>query len=666
MTATAAAMRKFAFSRAGTSRLLERLDQDLNDEQRAAVVAGPGPKLVIAGAGSGKTRTVTYRVAWLVDRGESPDRLLLATFTNKAAREMLRRVEAITGAASRAVWGGTFHAIGNRLLRVHAPKLGYGTGFSILDTEDQEDLLRVCVTAAGVRVGERRFPSPAVLRDLLSLSFNTGAPLEQLLADRAPHFAPLTAEIARVAEAYRERKRRQDAMDYDDLLANWLALLREHPDVLAQQAQRFRHLLVDEYQDTNAVQAEIVERLAAAGHRNLMAVGDDCQSIYAFRGAAYDNILRFPERNPDTEVFRLETNYRSTPQILDFTNASIRKNPRQFEKTLRAVRPPGEKPVLVPLTDPYEEAAFACERILQLRDEGVRLDEIAVLYRAHGHAALLETELVRRDVPYEIRSGVRFFERAHVKDVVAHLKVLANPRDETAWRRLLRMLPKVGNARAASVWEVLEAQPDPLAAAAGEAVAARLPAPALPAWTRFGEDLERLRERAASGSPEQLVETVLEGGYRDYLMAQYEDPQARLEDLEQLALFAARYDSSEALVADLVLMGELYGQDVARGGGDEERLVLSSIHQAKGLEWDVVFLIRMCEGAFPAPRSLGEEGGEEEERRVFYVATTRARRELYLLYPLIEAHARSGLLLRPSRFVLEVDPDLYDRGEVEG
>ena len=658
-------MRKFAFKRTASSRFLERLDRELNEEQRAAVLAGDGPKLVIAGAGTGKTRTVTYRVAYLLDRGESPDRLLLATFTQKAAGEMLRRVEALTAGNTRAIWGGTFHALGNRVLRRHAARLGHKPGFSILDAEDQEDLLKVCITAAGVKLRERRFPSPGVLRDLISLRFNTGQSLEAVVASRYPHFVEWMGEIERVADAYQARKRQNDAMDYDDLLGNWLLLLREHEEVLRRQAAGFRYLLVDEYQDTNTIQAEIVERIAHAGRGNLMVVGDDCQSIYAFRGANYDNILGFPERNSGAEIFRLETNYRSTPEILAFTNDSIRHNRQQFEKTLRSVQRPGEKPVLIPLTDAYEEAAFACERILQLRDEGSRLNDIAVLYRAHAHAAILETELVRRDIPYEIRSGIRFFERAHVKDVVAHLKVLGNPRDETAWRRLLLMLPGIGNTRAAQVWEVIQASDDPLEAAAGEAVGRRLPARALEAWARFCEDLQRIRAAARQGRPDLLVEAVLAGGYRDYLLARYDEPQARLEDLDQLALFASRYESAEALVGDLILMGELYGQDVGRGGDDEERLILSSVHQAKGLEWDTVLLIRMCEGAFPSPRALAEPGGEDEERRIFYVATTRARRELYLLYPLIEAHARSGLLIRPTRFVLEVDRELYDRGEVE-
>jgi DNA helicase-2/ATP-dependent DNA helicase PcrA len=657
--------RKFALKRTSSGRFLERLERELNDEQRAAVVAGDGPKLVIAGAGSGKTRTVTYRVAHLLDRGESPDRLLLATFTNKAAGEMMERVQRLTGAGARAMVKGTFHAIGNRVLRRHGRRLGYRPSFSILDAEDQEDLLKVCVSEVGVRPQERRFPSAAVLRDLISLAFNTTTTLEAVLVSRAPHFVDWTREIERVAEAYRARKRANDAMDYDDLLGNWLLLLREHPGVLSAEAERFRYLLVDEYQDTNRVQAEIVELLAHAGHRNLMVVGDDCQAIYAFRGANYDNILRFPERNPGTEIFRLETNYRSTPEILAFTNDSIRRNRDQFAKQLRAVHPGGEKPVLIPLTDAYEEAAFTCEQILLLRDAGEQLDDIAVLYRAHAHAAILETELVRRDIPYEIRSGTRFFERAHVKDVVAHLKVVGNPRDETAWRRLLLMLPKVGNVRAAQIWTILQAADDPLAAAASEAVARRLPPVAVSAWTRLGEDLERMRARSADDRPDGLVEAILTGGYRDVLLARYEDPQARLEDLEQLRLFASRYPSVDALVADIVLIGELYGQDVRGGGEGEEKVVLSSVHQAKGLEWDSVFLIRMCEGSFPSPRALAETGGEEEERRIFYVATTRARKELYLLYPLIEAHARSGLLIRPSRFVLEVDPELYERGVVE-
>jgi len=643
------------------------LERDLNEPQRAAVTCGDGPKLVIAGAGSGKTRTITYRVAWLMARGVPAGAILLATFTNKAAREMLTRVEALTGTNVGKVWGGTFHAIGNRLLRHYAKLLNYSPSYSILDEEDQRDLLKCCVTEAKIKTEEKRFPSPAVLQDLISFAFNTQQPVPAVIERGYPHFLMWTEEIQRVEERYAAKKRAAQAMDYDDLLRYWLQLLRDHPEVAERLGRQFRHILVDEYQDTNIVQAEIVERLAAGNGRNLMVVGDDSQSIYQFRGAHYDNILKFPERNPGTEMFKLEINYRSTPQILSFTNASIHHNTRQHRKTLTAMRASGPMPAVVPISDVYQEASFVAQRLLQLRDEGVGLEEMAVLYRAHAHSTILQAELIRRNIPYEIRSGVRFFEQAHIKDVVAYLKVLANPFDEVAWRRLFLMLPRVGHVTAARLWETIARAADPREAVLGAELLAVLPANARPPFAQFQRDLGLLRHTAQEQPPSTLVQAVLQTGYLDYLRAKYEAAQSRMEDIEQLAVFARPYRDLNGLLSELILLGELYGQDVAAGTtADRERIILSSVHQAKGLEWRVVFVIRMCEGEFPSMMALREHDGEEEERRIFYVAATRAKDELYLVHPLMDYGPRSGgLLLQPSRFLQEIPFTLYDQAEVE-
>ena len=651
------------------------LEHELNDAQRAAVTCGDGPKLVIAGAGSGKTRTITYRVAYLMTRGVEASRILLATFTNKAAREMLSRVEAVTDSTAAGVWGGTFHAIGNRLLRRYASAVGLQPNYSILDDEDQRALLKVCTTDAKVRIEEKRFPSAAVLLDLISFAFNARRPLDQVIAQRAPHFGDWTEAIERIAALYETKKRAANALDYDDLLRFWCTLLADQPELAKRLGGQFRHLLVDEYQDTNAIQAEIVERLAVHNGRNLMVVGDDAQSIYQFRGANYDNILRFSERNPGTEIFKLEMNYRSTPEILDFTNASIANNVHQYQKTLVAQRPAGLRPVVLPVNDVYQEAAFVAERILQLRDEGVPLEEMAVLYRAHAHSTILQAELIRRNIPYEVRSGVRFFEQAHVKDVVAYLKVLENPFDEIAWRRLWLMVPRIGHATAARLWDAVRQRANPLDAVLHPAFLTEVPSTARAYLRTFQQDLGRLREAlAAEAKPEQLVEAVLDTSYPEYLRAQYENTQSRLQDLQQLAVFAHSYRTLRAFISELVLLGELYGQDVSGpptnaigGGGDRERLVLSSVHQAKGLEWRVVFVIRMCEGEFPSDMALREPAGEEEERRIFYVATTRARDELYILHPLMDMSLRGDgqILLQPSRFLREITFTLYEQGDIQ-
>jgi len=649
------------------------LERDLNAQQRAAVTCGEGPKLVIAGAGSGKTRTITYRVAYLMTQGVQPSQMLLATFTNKAAREMLSRVAALTGSSMGQVWGGTFHALGNRLLRRYGKVLGLAANYSILDLEDQRDLMKACISREDVKLTEKRFPSASVVLELCSGVFNTQRKLSDIIEERAPQFIEWTGALQRIEQRYQAKKREANAVDYDDLLRFWLRLLQDHGELAERVSRQFRTLLVDEYQDTNTIQAQIVERMSTHNGRNLMVVGDDAQSIYQFRGANYENILKFPERNPGTEIFTLETNYRSTPDILAFTNASIQHNTYQHRKTLVAQRASGSVPVVIPVNDVYQEASFVAERILQLRDEDMPLEEIAVLYRAHAHSTILQAELIKRGIPYDVRSGVRFFEQAHIKDVVAYLKVLENPRDEMAWRRLLLMIPRVGNATAAKLWQAIAQRARPFEAMLGEPVAATLPSSAQPFFRRFQRDLRQLHQVFGERMPPaSLIEAVVDSNYGDYLRAKYDASQSRLEDLQQLAVFARSYRTLRGLLSELVLLGELYGQDVAGGGpaqgeADHERLILSSIHQAKGLEWRVVFVIRMCEGSFPSDVALRQASGEEEERRVFYVAATRAKDELYLTHPLIDLGLRGDnhLLLQPSRFLQEIPFTLYEQAQVE-
>ena len=477
----------------------------LNDEQRAVVMAGRGPKLVIAGAGSGKTRTVTYRVARLIEAGVSPGRILLVTFTNRAAREMLQRVEALVRTDVRRIWGGTFHSIGNRLLRRHATSLGYGNNFTILDAEDSSDLIDLCIDEAAIDTRARRFPKGEVLREMFSFATNTDAPLEQVIAARYPNFELLTAQIRRVDTLYQGRKLERNAMDYDDLLVNWKRLLLEKPEIAAVYQDQFQHILVDEYQDTNALQSEIVDLLAEK-HRGLMVVGDDAQSIFGWRGANFANIYQFRDRYPEAEVFRLESNYRSTPEIIMLANASIANNRRQFPKNLQAMRPSRNfAPALIPARDADQQAAFVAARILELRDEGVPLSEIAVLYRAHYHAMELQLELTRRGVPYEVRSGVRFFEQAHIKDVTSYLRLLVNPRDELAWKRVLKLIPRVGQATAGRIWERLAVAEAPLALVRADELIDNLPRAAAAGWREFAALLTALMGLIASIQFEALV-----------------------------------------------------------------------------------------------------------------------------------------------------------------
>jgi len=661
--------RRFVLPRRSGHRPEVDFEADLNQQQHAAVTCGDGPKLVIAGAGTGKTRTLTYRVAWLLSQGVAAENILLVTFTNKAAREMVERVRALTRIDNARLWGGTFHSVGARFLRRHGAALGYSETFSILDAADQRDLLRLCVTDVGVNATGRRFPTPKVLGSLISLHTNTRVALEDLVIDRYPHFVDWEEQILAIAQRYITRKREANAMDYDDLLTLWLRLLQEEPELRERYGRRLQHILVDEYQDTNIVQGEIVEALAEANGGNLMVVGDDCQSIYAFRGAHYDNILQFPDRNPGTETFKLEVNYRSTPEILALTNASISCNVGQYQKELEARRDPGTLPALVPCNYPDQEADFIVERTLQLRDEGTPLGEIAILYRAHSHRLTIEASLLRADVPYEVRGGVRFFEQAHVKDVTAHLRVALNPRDEVAFRRALMLQQGIGNVTASRLWDSLAAATEPeqfLEALETAEFANKLPQRARQGWQSFVGVLRGVVECLAA--PEAAIQAVMEGGYENLARAVFTNFESRLEDLEQLAIFAAQYDTLAAFLEELVLLGEMYGQDVKGGGGDDEErpVVLSTVHQAKGLEWDVVFFVHLVEGALPSPRALGEPDGEEEERRIFYVATTRARNELYLSYPIVRPGGgmAGSLLQQPSRFLQEIPTRLMEPWEI--
>ncbi|HET7451845.1 MAG TPA: ATP-dependent helicase [Thermoanaerobaculia bacterium] len=641
-----------------------RVDYDgaLNAEQREVVFAGDGPVLVIAGAGSGKTRTLVYRVSRLIESGVDPSKILLLTFTNKAAREMMRRVEALLTIDTRKMAGGTFHAVGNRLLRQYGERIGLSPHFTILDPEDARELLEASTSDLRIATLDRRFPKGDVLLDLYSFTINTGKKLSDVLAERAPHFLPLQEEIVRVFGRYLERKKGARACDYDDLLLHWKTLLDAEGG--AALAGRFRHVLVDEYQDTNRLQGEIVDGMAR-GHGNVTVVGDDAQSIYAFRGASFENIIGFPERYPAAQTFRLTTNYRSVPEILALANASIAKNVRQFEKELTAVRPPGAIPGVVPLPDAFDQARFVAQRILEWRDEGEKLSDCAVLYRSHYQAMELQMELTRRSIPYEIRSGIRFFEQRHVKDVLAFLRVLVNPRDEISWKRALKIFPRVGERTAAGIWEAIGESRDPLEAFRRGDFSG-LGRGAESALAPFRKLLGRLDTPSMRNAPSDGIREVVDSVYRDFARAKFANGDARLDDLEQFAQFASGYASLPDFLDEVSLYNELSGEDTVAGLPEDERVVLSSIHQAKGLEWRRVAIIGLSEGRFPNYRASATDEGLEEERRLFYVACTRAKDELLLTYPMLARDRYStDVILEASRFVAELPGEAYEKWIVE-
>ncbi len=628
-------------------------EKELNPEQLQVVMEEGGPLLIIAGAGSGKTRTLTYRVARLVESGIPPERILLATFTNKAARSMLTRVESLSSRDIGSLWGGTFHHCAHLTLRANAPRLGFERNFSILDSEDARQLINTCITEVGIDAKTDKFPRADVVREMISLALNTETPLPDVIFGRYPFFSHRGEEIADVAARYRMRKKSLNVMDFDDLLFNWRELLLHFPAVREVYAERFLHILVDEYQDTNRLQAEIMDLLASR-HRNLMVVGDDSQSIYSFRGANYENIMRFPDRYPDCRIFKLETNYRSTPEILHLANLSITNNENQFQKTLRAVRDQGVRPVLVPARNVLQQADFIAQRILELHRSGIPLGEMAVLYRAHFHSMEVQMELTRRGVPFEIRSGIRFFEQAHIKDVTAYLRIIVNPRDELAWKRVLGLYPKLGKATVEKIWCHLTGLSDPHAAVHESDFCGCTVKTATSGLKRFQETFCALHD-TASTSPQELVDVILKNGYRDLLREKYTDACSREEDLMQLANFSARFSSLEGFLSELALLTGVTEHQAE--DSTEDRVVLTSIHQAKGLEWTVVFMVWCCEGMIPLARALKEPGGEEEERRLFYVASTRAKDNLYFCYPLTDySRGMGNLPVSPSRFIMELAP----------
>jgi len=656
---------------------------ELNEQQLAAVTAPPGPLLVIAGAGSGKTRTLTYRVAYLLENGIDPRNVLLLTFTNKAAREMLNRVANLLPVDASGLWGGTFHSVGNRILRRHGSALGYSSGFTIMDREDQKDLINTVVAGAGIDPKEIRFPKGDVLAEIFSFVVNTEKPLVELLAEKFPYFLPLLDKIRDVHERYEKKKKATNSMDFDDLLQKTLSMFQQHERIAEVYRRQFQFVLVDEYQDTNKIQADIVD-LLARDHHNVMVVGDDAQSIYSWRGANFQNILEFPKRYPDAQVFKIEMNYRSVPEILEVANAAIAANVRQFRKHLSATRESKAlKPALVALNDGAEQAQFVAQRILELRDENVDLNDIAVLYRAHYHAVELQLELSRRGIPYQITSGIRFFEQAHIKDVTSFVRFIANPRDEVAFNRMVKLLPGIGNRTAENLWQTWESRlavagigdpgrektPAPAGVSAPgyseRLLAMNVPAKSKKLWTQLAHTLDEIAPGGQPNPPSEMIASIVEAIYDDYAKVNFTNYELRREDLDQLAVFARQFKDVHEFLSQLALISNVDAEAAPGQTSDKEAVNLSTVHQAKGLEFHTVFVIWLTDGMFPSSRSLDTRDALEEERRLFYVAVTRARDELYLTYPQMRLSGGYGdVFQRPSRFLQEISNDLVEDWQV--
>lgn len=629
--------------------------RELSSEQYDVVTTGKGPVLVIAGAGSGKTRTLTYRVSYLIEKGISPRNILLLTFTNKASREMLERVRGISGSRIK-LQGGTFHHVASALLRRYASEINRTPQFTILDMEDNKMLLNKIMKEKEISK-DTFFPKLNQLLSFLSLSVNTRNSLEEIFKEKAPHFLRVIGQIEDVVNSFEEKKEQTNSLNFDDLLSKFLYLLRNCSQVREKLQNTFQYILVDEFQDTNKLQNLILEELTKkVSNPNLMVVGDDAQSIYSFRGAEVSNILNFPKKYPDCKIFKLQTNYRSTKEILDSANDAISQNINQFPKHLRAKNEdkdsyPENKPYILKVPNEKAQAKRVAKIILNHQRNNSPLNEIAVLFRAGFQSMQIELELSKYNIPYIKRGGMRFFEGAHIKDVLSFLKIEENISDEASWRRVLLARPGIGIKTAEKIISQIQ-RTKTLDSDFRESFSPSVEKEINSINSIFAQ----LKEEK---SVDQKIKRVLDSFYRDYVRENFENPEERIEDISALMSFAANKESLQEFL-DEVQAEERFQSEARSSSG--ENLVLSTIHQAKGLEWKTVILIDVIENSIPNKKAIRQEGnkGLEEERRLFYVALTRAKENLYLFVPLSKKMFRGKEESTDiSRFLAEMSEDSF-------
>jgi DNA helicase-2/ATP-dependent DNA helicase PcrA len=628
----------------------------LNASQYEAITATEGPLLVIAGAGSGKTRTLTYRVARLVEKGVPPSSILLLTFTRRAAHQMLERASELLDSRCGKVAGGTFHSFGNSILRKHAPHMGLEPGFAIMDRADAEAAISILRKEIDAGRKHRSFPRKHTLANIFSRAVNKMATIEDVVYDDYSHLSSDMEAITHIFQAYQNHKREHQLLDFDDLLVYLHQLLKGRPDIRERIASSYQYIMVDEYQDTNKIQAEILYLLTGV-HQNIMVVGDDSQSIYAFRGANFRNIMEFPKMFPDTRIITLEENYRSVQPILDLTNVIIDQATEKYSKTLFTRRVGGSTPVLVSARDENSQSLFVVQKIQELIDQGVALKQIAVLFRAGFHSFDLEIELNREQLPFIKVGGFRFVESAHIKDVLAHLRVIANPHDRISWYRILLLIDKIGPTTAQKVFEAIRS-----------AAAGYIGVLTVKSATGALKGLKRLQDLFAEidSLPLSVVKTgeAIVKYYLPILKERHDDHPKREKDLEQLLAIMERYENLGDFLTDMALEppNTSVGDTLAAPTANKDRLVLSTVHSAKGLEWHTVFIIWALDGRFPSWQSIYKEEDLEEELRLMYVAATRARENLYFTYPGQIYDRSAGVMLNhPSRFIAMIPQDILEQ-----
>ncbi len=628
--------------------------QELNEAQYQAVTAVEGPLLIVAGAGTGKTRTLVYRVAHLVEIGVDPRSILLMTFTRRAAEEMLRRASLLIDNRCARVSGGTFHSFANEVLRHFGSKIGLSPAFTIMDRPDSEDVIQLLRAEMGLNTKEKRFPRKQTVGEIYSMALNKQWTIPDLIEREYPHLYDSLEDLLRLYESYVSYKKGKALLDYDDLLIRLKDLLAEHEEVRCRLSDTYRFIMVDEYQDTNRLQAEII-RLLAATHDNVVVVGDDAQSIYSFRGANFRNIMDFPKDFPGSRIISLEENYRSTQFILSFTNEIIRQAKERYEKNLFTRKTNGDAPLLVRAESEQAQSRFVCQKVLELREEGVPLWDIAVLFRSSFHSFDLEFELARHNIPFVKRGGFQFMETAHIKDLLAHLRILSNPQDSVSWSRALLLLEGVGPRLSQKVIHWLLEGANPVE---------RLRSFEAKGKTAHGfRTLAQVLEACSTGQRPAEMAQYLTQYYLPVLKRKYaDDYPKRIKDLEHFLGMTERYRSLERLLSDMALEPPTDSvKDVLAVDPDEGPLVLSTIHSAKGLEWHSVFIIWALEGRFPSFYNINTEEELEEERRLLYVAATRAKENLFITYPIkIFDRGLRTVLSRPSQFVEQIPEELLE------
>lgn len=624
-------------------------ENELNEAQFEAVQVKDGAVLVIAGAGTGKTKTLTYRVARLIEDGVKPQNILLLTFTRKAANEMLNRATSVLDERCENVAGGTFHSFANMILRKYSKVLGLKNNFTIMDSSDAEDVINH-LTAKLYPKKTKRFPKKSTILEIYSKSVNKALPTKKVIEEEFSQFEHCTEQIIEIHKAYVQYKRENSLFDYDDLLLYLKFLMEDHDDIRKRLSNQYKYILVDEYQDTNTLQADII-KLLASEHNNVMAVGDDAQCIYAFRGANYRNIMDFPKMFKDVKIIKLEQNYRSTQSILNLTNKIISRAKEKFTKTLFTDKKGGEKPALICAKDSQMEAEFICQRVLELLDEDVELSDICVLARNARMSFNLEIELSKRNIPFQKFGGPKFMETAHIKDIIAHLRVLLNPDDEISLSRIMLLLKGVGAQTVNSVIPIIKST--------SEFNLKLLP-------SKKSKNFEPLfkilnKERNSNKDLTKIVEDVIEY-YRPILKDKYDDYSKREKDLEHFVYLSTQYKKLDNFLSDLALEPPNRSvEGMYKNNIKDDCLTISTIHSAKGLEWDSVFIIGAVDGRFPSAYSFNSPEEMDEELRLMYVATTRAKNNLYITYPVdMYDYSTDMVLSKPSRFLDDIDDDILE------